>query len=140
MRMKRLLAMTMLLAALPAPAQATRGFCEDLRLLIASVRHQRGAAAPRYALFRDCRRTVGGFIDESLCTWRPASFAPAVESLAAEAIRCLPGARRDDDPARARRGEARLAFELLWIVIGQEGPAPGAPGGTVRLVVSVPEG
>lgn len=138
--MKHLLAMTMLLAALPAPARATPGFCEDLRVLIASLRQPPQAAAPRYALFQHCRRNVGGFIDERLCTWRPASPAPVVESLAAEAMRCLPGARRDDDPAGAARGEARLTFELLWIIIGQDGPASGAPGGIVRLVVSVPEG
>jgi hypothetical protein len=134
--MKVLPATAMLLAALPAPAYAAPGFCEDLRLAIAALPQRPEAGAPRYVLFRNCRRNVDGFIDEMICTWRPDSPAPAVEGLAADALRCLPGARRADDPARAGAGEARLAFELLVITIGQE----DGPGGDVRLVVSVLEG
>jgi hypothetical protein len=134
--MRHLLPTTVLLAALPAPALAAPGLCQDLRLAIAALRHRPEAAAPRYALFRQCHRNVDGFTDETICTWRPNSPAPAVEGLAAEALRCLPGARRADDPARAGTGEARLTFELLAITIGQDADAPGG----LRLVVSIPEG
>jgi hypothetical protein len=136
--MKRLLAMTMMLTALPAPAWAAPGFCADLRLLIASLPDRPAVLATRrFTLFRQCRAHIVDFIDERLCTWRPASAAPIVESLAAEAIGCLPGARRVDHAAAAGRGEARLTFRLLSITIGQDAPASG---GTVRLLVSIPEG
>ena len=138
-----------LAAAFPVPAAAAPGFCEDLRLMIGSVRDTppfssvtRILPPPPLALFRDCLANNVGFISEVTCTWhrQPAVPATSIEDLAAEAVRCLPGARRREDPAATVRGEAVLDFELLAITIGRSPIVPAMPGDGVRVTVSIPEG
>jgi len=140
--MKFLLSMTMLLAALPSGAAAqTAGLCEDLQLLLRTMPEAGSFTAarpsPAFALFEQCRAHRIDFIDEVICSWRLPSAAPGVEALAGDVLRCLPGARRRDDPAGAS-GEARLVYELLDIIIGRETSPSGEP--RARLIVSVPEG
>jgi hypothetical protein len=124
--MNRLLATMMLLAAPPAAAaaQPPAGLCADLGLVLRTMRAEPGSfkagrPAPGFALFAQCRAHREGFIDEIVCSWRLPSAAPAVEGLATEALRCLPGARRGDDPTRP--GEAQLFYEVQTISVGQSG-------------------
>lgn len=110
--------------------------CPDLRLLLRAMPQREtaftaGRPAPNSALFERCSWHAVDFTDEVTCNWRLPSSAPAVERLAAEALRCLPGARREDHPARP--GEALLFYELQTIAIGQSGDQ-------ARLVLAVMEG
>jgi hypothetical protein len=131
----------------PAPASATAGLCEDLRLVIGSARDTPTFSsivgyrpARVLALFRLCRANLQGFTSEATCIWRLPSTTPAVEGLAAEALLCLRGARRLANPAASARGEALLDFESLVITIGQDRIAPGSAGDGARVTVSIPEG
>jgi hypothetical protein len=134
-------------ALLPAPASATAGFCEDLRLVIRSVRDTPAFSSvigfrpvPALVRFRLCSANLHDFTSEATCFWQLPSAAPAVEGLSAEALLCLPGARRRADPVASARGEAVLDFETLVITIGQDPVAAGMPGDGARVTVSIPEG
>jgi hypothetical protein len=136
-----------LAAALPAPALATAGFCEDLRLMIRSVHDTptfssvtRTRPPPDLALFRHCSANQHDFTSEVTCAWQLPSRAPAVEDLAAEATSCLPGARRRNDPNAALRGDALLDFEFLAITIAQTRIASGATGDSARVTIAILEG
>lgn len=133
--------------AAASPVRAAPGFCDDLRLMIRSVHDTptfasvtRTRQAPDLALFRHCRANVEGFTSEVGCTMELGSDAPAVESLAADVARCLPGARRLDYPQARTLREAWLSFELLVIKVGQDRNAAGAIGGRARIIVAIPEG
>ena len=135
-----------LVGASPAKAVATPGFCDNLRLMTRSVRDTPPFASvtrilprPELALFRDCYANQVGFINSVSCAWRLRT-APAIEDLAAEAMRCLPGARRRDESAATTRGEARLSFEMVAITIGRDHSIPAMPGEGVRITVEIPEG
>jgi hypothetical protein len=139
--------LTALAAALPTPAWATAGFCEDLRLMIRSVRDSptfssvtRNRPPPDLALFHHCDANQHDFTSEVICAWQLPSAAPAVEDLTAEALRCLPGARRRNDPNAALRGEALLDFEFLAITIAQSRIASGATGDGARVTIAILEG
>ena len=106
-------------AVLPAPASATAGFCADLRLMILSVRDTptfssvtRSSPPPDLALFRSCSADRHDFTSAVTCEWHLPSAAPAVADLAAEAIRCLPGARRRNKSLRTSAGRGRAGFRI----------------------------
>lgn len=134
-----------LVIASPAQAAAATGFCDDLRLMIRSLHDTPTFASvtrvrppPALAQFRLCRANLHDFTAEVSCTLMLDSTAPAVESLAAEAARCLPAARRLDSSEARARGEAWFDFELLIIKIGQDRTASGE--NQARIIVSIPEG
>ncbi len=134
----------MLLAAAPAHAEGLDGFCHDLTLAVASADEREAFASvtfhenwARFRLFELCRPNRLGPVDRVHCSWQLASAAPVLDSLAAEAVRCLPGAVRDDAGAPYGLGEAQARLRLgeLTIYIYQSISAPGVLADSAAVMV-----
>jgi len=141
--MPQALAIAVLLAS--APVQAGEPFCADLRFVTASAREAEPFGSVtfhenwrRFALFELCRPNRYAPVDRVACSWRLPSAAPAVETLAAAALRCLPGAVRDD-PSGPDPASARLRLGNLSIYVEQDVSAPGMLADGAALIVIVDE-
>jgi hypothetical protein len=114
------LAIAALLA--PAPAGAADAFCADLRLVVASAReaepfgsvthHENWA---RFALLELCRPNRYEPVDRVACSWRLSPDAPDLEALVGSALRCLPGAIRDNEPLDPGSARLRLADLSIYL-------------------------
>jgi hypothetical protein len=128
-----------------SPAEAIPGYCDDLQLVIRSVRDNpafssvtRANPRPALALFGDCRAgLVPGFNEEIVCRLPPGPATPSVETLAGEAALCLPTAHRIDYEQARSLGEIWLSFDVLIIKIGQDSDGSG---NRARITVMIPEG
>lgn len=127
-----------------AAAEAADPFCSDLRLVVASAREAEpfGSVTDhenwrRFALFELCRPNRYEPVDRVACSWRPPSGAPALEALAASALRCLPGATLDDSPLDP--GSARLRLDGLSIYLERDVSEPDGLADTAALVVIIGE-
>jgi len=140
--MPQALAIAALLAS--APADAADPFCADLRLVVASAREVEPFGSvtyhenwDRFGLFELCRPNRYEPVDRVACSWRLSAEAPALESLVASALRCLPGANRDDSPLDP--GSARLRLDGLSIYLERDVSEPDGLADTAALVVIIGE-
>jgi len=141
-------ALALLAAPSPALAQLGPGLCHDLRMVIVSAGQREPFARvtfhenwDRFRLFEQCRPNRIGPVDRVACSWRLASAQPIVGALAAEAARCLPGARRDDagGPGGPRFHAARFVLGRLVIYVEQDVAAPDTLGNSASVVIVIDE-
>ncbi len=139
-------AATALLAAIAAPAQAQLpdGFCHDLRRIVRSATEREvfGSVTyhetwARFTLMETCRPNRLGPVDRVLCIGRLPSTTPVTEAIVGEALRCLPGAARDNSggPGGLAEAQARLTLNGLSIYLGQDISAPGVLSNTFYVSV-----
>ena len=146
--MKAGIAFALLAAPGPARAQLGPGFCDDLRMVVASARQSEPFERVtfhenwrRFRLFDMCRPNRVGPVDRVACSWRLASDERIVDLLSAETARCLPGAQRDDrgGPGGRRFHAVRFVLGTLTIYVEQSVSAPNRLADSAALVVVIGE-
>lgn len=147
--MKSALVLALMAAPASAIAQLAPGLCHDLRIAVASAGQREPFSRVtnhenwrRFRLFEQCRPNRVGPVDRVACSWRLASAQPIVETMAAEAARCLPRARRDDagGPGGADFHAARFVLGDLAIYVEQDVSAPGTLADSAAVVIVIGEG